>query len=212
MKRVILVLILCGVIIAAFQYQSILRAHARFFTVDNATPGADAILVLAGNNFTRVPKALELYQAGYAPRLLLTTVKPIKQNLAHLQQSHREQADLIARHLSIEARFEMLPSGKDGATSTFDEAYDLLAFSRQENFRRVIIATDGFHTRRALLAFSKVLGDTPIAIEAAAAANDIFNEDNWWRTDLGIGMYVVEPVNYLVYLFTNRNVEAIENN
>lgn len=212
MKRIILVLIFCGVIIAGFQYQSILRAHARFFTVDNAAPGADAILVLAGNNLTRVPKALELYQAGYAPRLLLTTVKPIKQKLAHLLQDYREQADLIANHLSIDARFELMPSAKDGATSTFDEAYDLLAFARQQEFRRVIIVTDGFHTRRALLAFSKVFADTPIVVEASAAPNDIFNEDNWWRTDLGIGMYVVEPVKYLVYLFTDRNVEAIENN
>lgn len=212
MKRIVLLLILCGVVVAGWQYEAILRAHARFFTVDNAMPGADAILVLGGNNLTRVPKALELHQAGFAPRVLLTTVKPAKQELAHLLPGPREQAERIARHLSIETEFEMLPSGKGGATSTFDEAYDLLAFSRQENFRRVIIVTDGFHTRRALLAFSKVRGNSPITIEAAAAENDIFNEDNWWRSDMGIGTYVVEPVKYLVYLVTDRNVEAIENN
>lgn len=212
MKRIVLVLVLCGLVVAGIQYQSILRAHARFFTVDNATPGADAILILGGNNLTRVPKALELYRDGYAPRLLLTTVKPIKRQFAHLLQDRREQAERIASHLSIEAEFETLPSRKEGATSTFDEAHDLLAFSRQENLRRVIIVTDDFHTRRALLAFSKVLGDSPVAIEAAAARNDIFNEDNWWRSDLGIGTYVVEPVKYLVYLFTDRNVEAIRNN
>ncbi len=211
MKRIVFLLMLGGLIVAGFQYQSILRSHARFFTVNNAMPDADAILVLAGNNATRVPKALELYKAGYAQRLLLTTIKPLKQELAHLFRSHHEQASLIAQHLSIEARFEILPSGKNGATSTFDEAYDLLAFSRNESLRRVIIVTDSFHTRRALLAFSKVFADTPITIQAAAASNDIFNEDNWWRSDLGIGMYVIEPVKYLVYLFTDRNVEAIEN-
>lgn len=211
MKRVILVAVLCGLLVAGLQYQSILRAHARFFSVENATPGADAILILSGNNVTRVPKALELFQAGFAPRLLLTTVKPLKQDIAHLFPDNYEQAVRIAKHLAIEARFEMLSSGKGGATSTFDEAYDLLEFSRRENLKRVIVVTDSFHTRRALLAFSKVLGDTPITIEAAAARNDIFNEDNWWRSDIGIGMYVIEPVKYLVYLFSSRNVEAIEN-
>lgn len=211
MKRIVLFLVLCGVVVAGFQYQAILRAHARFFTVDNAMPGADAILVLGGNNLTRVPKALELYRAGYAPRVLLTTVKPIKREFAHLLPGPREQARRIAQHLSIKAEFEMLPSGKGGATSTFDEAHDLFALSRQENLSRVIIVTDGFHTRRALLAFSKVLGDKPPAIEAAAAPNDIFNEDNWWRSDMGIGTYVVEPVKYLVYLVTDRNVMAIRN-
>ena len=50
----------------------------------------------------------------------------------------------------------IIPSKDDGATSTFDEAFDALSFAKENNWKRIIIVTDNFHTRRALHAFEKV--------------------------------------------------------
>ena len=52
-------------------YPLLLTAYAKFFTVSNATKGADAIVVLAGGITTRFPRAVGLYKQGYAKQILL---------------------------------------------------------------------------------------------------------------------------------------------
>ena len=54
--------------------------------------------------------------------------------------------------LNVSVGFESVPSLRGGATSTFDEAHDLLAFCIKEKLKHLILVTDSFHTRRALYA------------------------------------------------------------
>ena len=72
MKKWLIFLISVSVIATTtiFQYQSILTNYAEFFTVNNATPGADAIVILSGGKATRIPHALNLFSEDYAPHLL----------------------------------------------------------------------------------------------------------------------------------------------
>ena len=62
MKKLLLILLLFSGLIAVsfYNHESILTAYAKFFTVSNATPGADALVVLSGGKFTRIPHALKL--------------------------------------------------------------------------------------------------------------------------------------------------------
>ena len=59
MKKWLVVIILFSGVIAVSisQYRSILTAYAEFFTVNNATPGADVIVVLSGSKNSRIPHA-----------------------------------------------------------------------------------------------------------------------------------------------------------
>ena len=100
---------------------------------------------------------------------------------------------------------------KGGATSTFDEAYDLLNFCKGKGFYRIILVTDSFHTRRALHAFETVFQDSKIKLEVSAAQNEIFNENNWWYSDQGISAYVLESIKYPIYLISSKNVNFIRN-
>ena len=106
----------------------------------------------------------------------------------------------------------MVPSLKGGATSTFDEAYDLLQFCEKENLKHLIIVTDSFHTRRALYAFRKVFQGSNINVEASAALNEVFSEEDWWRSDKGISVYILEPIKLFVYMFSSKNVSFVKNN
>ena len=56
---------------------------------------------------------------------------------------------------------------EDGATSTFDEAADALAMASKEGWKRIILVTDEFHTRRSLLAFKKVFEGSEIEVQVA---------------------------------------------
>ena len=120
-------------------------------------------------------------------------------------------AQAMIEELGLTAPFSIIQSQKGGATSTFDEAYDLLKLSEKKNYRHLIIVTDAFHSRRAYHAFQTVFEETEINIEMSAASNKIFNENNWWTSDQGISAYVLESIKYPVYLLSSRNVTFIRN-
>ena len=214
MKKLLLVLILFSGLIAVsfYKYESILTAYAKFFTVSNATPGADALVVLSGGKFTRIPHALKLFEEGYAPEILLTDEKKRSIRFSHLLPNNEMIAQAMIEELGLSAPFSIIQSQKGGATSTFDEAYDLLKLSEKKNFRHLILVTDAFHSRRAYHAFQTVFEETEINIEMSAASNKIFNENNWWTSDQGISAYVLESIKYPVYLLSSRNVTFIRNN
>jgi len=194
------------------QYQLMLIGYARFFTINNSTYGVNApIVILSGNSLTRIPKALELYEKGYGDRLLLTTERHVNSRLMPLFRTYKQSAEKIAQALNIQVEFEMVPSLKGGATSTFDEAYDLLQFCEKENLKHLIIVTDSFHTRRALYAFKKVFQESNINVEASAASNEVFSEEDWWRSDKGISAYILEPIKFAVYMLNNKNVSFVKN-
>ena len=131
---------------------------------------------------------------------------------AKILPTKKKIAQEISNLIKIPAEFEIVPSLKDGATSTFDEAIDLLDFCIKENIKRLIIVTDSFHTRRALYAFKKIFSRNPIKIEASAASNEIFSEVSWWRSDVGISAYFLEPIKFAVYLLSRQNAPLIQNN
>ncbi len=211
-KWLVVVLISCGLFAAAiFQYKTILSGYAEFFTVNNVTSGADAIVVLSGGKGTRIPHALKLFAEGFAPRLLLTEEKKRNLRFAHLFSTNEEIAQAMIDELKLSVPIITVPSLKDGATSTFDEAYDLRKFSEKEAFKKLILVTDAFHTRRAYHAFQTVFAGTKIRLEMSAAQNDIYDETNWWTSDQGISAYVLESIKYPVYLLSSKNATFIRN-
>jgi len=213
MKKWLLVIILFSGVIAVSisQYRSILTAYAKFFTVNNATPGADVIVVLSGGKDTRIPHALKLFEEGYAPEILLTDEKKRNFRFAHLFPTNEMIAQTMIEELEMSVPVSTIRSQKGGATSTFDEAYDLLKLSEKKRYGHLILVTDAFHTRRAYHAFQTVFEDTEIKIEMSASSNEIFNVNNWWTSDQGISAYVLESIKYPVYLLSSRNVTFIRN-
>ena len=208
---IVLIFVIGLVATAIFQYQPILSSYAEFYTVNNASSGADAIVVLSGGKATRIPHALKLFTENYAPQMLLTDEKKMNVRFAHLFSTNEEIAQAMVDELKLSVPIITVPSIKGGATSTFDEAYDLRKFSEMEGFKRLILVTDAFHTRRAYHAFQTVFSGSEIQLEMSGAQNDIFNESNWWTSDQGISAYVLESIKYPVYLLSSRNATFIRN-
>jgi uncharacterized SAM-binding protein YcdF (DUF218 family) len=214
MKKFFIICVIAALVIAGavFQRAFLLNCYAQFFTVNSATRGADALVVLSGDILTRLPRAIELYQQGYAPRIILTEQRQRNPALRHLCDDEWQIAPSIIEKLHTAVTPVYLQSLKPGGvTSTFDEAYDLRDYSIKNDYKHLIIVTDTHHTRRALYAFQKVFRGSEIRVEAMGAGNSIFNESNWWHSDSGIGAYIQEGIKYTVYLFTDRNVPFIKN-
>ncbi len=203
--------ILIIIVAAGLFYKQLLTLYAEFYTVNNASKGADAIVVLSGEQATRIPHALKLHSENYASEILLTDVKKLEVRFAHLFPTNELIAEAMIEELKIDVTFSTVPSLKGGATSTFDEAYDLRKYSEQKGFQHLILLTDAYHTRRAYHAFKTVFTGSDIKLEMAAAPNNIFNENNWWTSDRGISAYVLESIKYPVYLMSTKNAAFIRN-
>ena len=94
MKRKIVVSLIIVAVLSLSQYKVLLTGYARFFTIDNATSGMEAtIVVLSGMRYTRIPKALELYTAGYGKRLLLTTEQHWNSQFPQTNPTNEQQAN-----------------------------------------------------------------------------------------------------------------------
>jgi len=214
MKKLLACLLAAALIfsLAVLCHRPLFTGYASLFSVHNASPGADALVVLGGLIETRFPYALELYARGYAPKILLTDMRPFTLGIPGFDCSERAIAAAMRDHFRPGAPLEVVPS-RDGAgtVSTFDEAWDLLGYSRRSGCSRFIIVTDDFHSRRALYAFRKVFRHSRVRIEAMGAPNAVFNEGNWWCSDMGLKAYLLEPVLLLVYLLTDSNVPFLEN-
>ncbi len=211
MKKILFCFFLCGVCIF-LNASSLLTGYAGLFSVHNATPGADALVVLGGGIETRFPHALELYQQGYADKILLTDLRPPTLGIPDFDCSERAIARAQRDFFEPGAPLAVVPSRSGrGCVSTFDEAWDLLAYSQSKGYARIIIVTDAFHTRRALYAFRKVFQGSGITVEAMGAPNAVFNERNWWRSDRGLKSYLLEPLLLTVYFFTRSNIPFLEN-
>ena len=205
-----IVLVLSLLVFTMFS-DKILTSYAKSFTINSATKSADLIFILGGNPKTRPAKAVELVKDGYSNTIVMTH---IKDKAVKYQEYFVEEEQLTANILQSEdMNLTMIDCiKKDGATSTFDEAYSLANYVKKQNLKHVIIVTDAFHTRRALYAFKKVfkLQDVDVKLESAAAYNNVYFENNWWKTEKGLRAYIIEPIKFFFYIFNSRNLKSIE--
>ncbi len=168
-------------------------------------------MILSGNEQTRPDQAARLIQQGFGSRLYHTDQKQWNSRHKVILGDPFEKAQAILATYNLSA--DIIPSTKGGATSTFDEAYDLVVFLRAHPMKHIILVTDTFHTARAHYAFRKVLdvhNHKDLKIEMSAAPNDIFDEKNWWKSEKGMIAYMLEPIKYLFYLFNHSNATIIQ--
>ena len=206
LSAIFLIIVLCLVF-----RKPLLTGYAALFEVHNATKGADALVCLCGGQTTRVPETLRLWNQGYAPLVWVTEQKNMNREFSKLIQSNLGFARGVTSRMELNATWDVIPSLGDGATSTFDEAEDVLAYGREQGWKRIIIVTDEYHTGRALYAFEKVFEGSGIDVEAAGAPNEIFSREDWWLSDRGISAYFLETIKYPVYFFWDSEPELVRN-
>ena len=207
----LLIILLVGFSFLLIFHSQLLTLYGTWFVVRNAQPGADAIICLSGDRETRTPECLRLWKDKFASRLFVTQEKPKNKEFNQLELSHLEFAEAVTKRMKLDAKWELLPSLSDGATSTFDEAEDALVLAKAEGWKRIILVTDEFHTRRSLLAFEKVFEGSEVEVQVAGAPNEVFGVDDWWKSDRGILAYFGETIKYPIYLLWDHEPKLVSN-
>ena len=206
-----------GLLVTSFlivwQHTVLLESYGAFFRKDNAQPGSDAIVLLSNPNWHRLRHALALGNDGYAPIIYVTTT-PQRDSWEELGLDYPTKIEwvrAVAKYMKVETPTELLPTLGDGVRSTFDEAYDALAWAKKHNYQRIIIVTNAYHSRRSHYAFEKVFRGSGIHVEISAGPDPGFSQSDWWLIDSGLAAYLTEPLKFIAYLVFDHSPKFIEN-
>jgi uncharacterized SAM-binding protein YcdF (DUF218 family) len=145
---------------------------------------ADALFVLAGTRLERPLEAVDLYKEGFAPLVVLSPGRP----------EHGERL-LQARGIRFPSEPELVrdamvqlgvPATAIVATegyvdNTAQEAHLLRAMVQARGWRRVIVITSKYHTRRSGFAFRRGLEGTGAQLVIRASRYDPSDPARWWR-------------------------------
>ena len=174
----------------------------RYLVVSQPIENPDAIIVLAGSAEyeERNLEAARLYKEGAAPRIILTNdgVRGGWNNELGRNPYFVEKARwLLTANGVPDAAIEEIPHPiRDrGEIGTEVEAKKVLAYCREKGYKRLLIVTSAYHTRRALMVYSAAAGllgaRSAVGIaHPGSAAGEIPNLTWWlssknWRTVIG---------------------------
>ncbi len=172
-----------------------------FLVVEDPLAKADAIFVLGGTRYERPLEAVELFHAGWAPRI--TLMRQISDN-GELDLMKRgvpyrrevdEQIDVLVRLGVPQSAITVL----NEANSTAEEADALYGIATQERWTRAIVVTSKQHTRRARLVMRRRLAGTGIDVVVRASRLDDADVEHWWRNRSTLRFTLFESQRLLGY-------------
>jgi uncharacterized SAM-binding protein YcdF (DUF218 family) len=179
----------------------ILRMAGGFWVVDEAPRPADAIVVLGDDNFhgERAARAAELFKAGWAPRVVAS---------GRILRPYAGVAELIEHDLKDDGvpaaaivRFD------HNADSTREEGAAISEFVAAHGWKRILIVTSNYHTRRSRYIYERALPPgTELRLIAAHDAD--YDPNSWWRTRDGLKTFVRESAAQIVAAWEMRHKDV----
>jgi len=194
-------LLIAAVVIAAGTAWSVYHLGA-FLYVEQPLQHADAIFVFAGTRMERALEAADLYTQGYANLVVLTEELSdgAIEELARRGIMVPTEAE-VARDVMI--RLGMPPDAIVIApgvhNSTGQEAQTLRSLARVRGWRRVIVVTSKFHTRRAGLAARREVGGMGVEVIVRGSRYDAADPAHWWRRRSDVRSVLFESEKVVAY-------------
>ncbi|MCA9904452.1 MAG: YdcF family protein [Anaerolineae bacterium] len=148
---------------------------------------ADAIVVLGGGRARRAGYAAWLYQHGYSNKVVVSgNDDVVGYYTATLREAGVPEEVLVMN---------------DQATSTYDEAEQILSLLLDMDANSALIVTDRFHTRRASATYHHVFQAYQIDL-TIVSPEDSVDTASWWTSEFGQSIaseYLKMPYYWLVY-------------
>jgi uncharacterized SAM-binding protein YcdF (DUF218 family) len=176
----------------------LLRFAGEFWIVDDAPESSDVIIVLSGDNYdaVRAARAAALFRAGMAPHVVAT---------GRSLRSYATTTDLMKRDLvdhGVPAA-AIIPLTVR-ADNTRDEAVAVSEFVHSHGWKKILLVTSNYHTRRSEYIYERTL--PPGTQLRVISAPDIeYDPQSWWRTREGLKIFFHEVGGYIAALWEMRH-------
>jgi uncharacterized SAM-binding protein YcdF (DUF218 family) len=197
-RRIWLFLAVGGLLLLAFATrQRTLPWLARWLDVGSRPQKADAVVLLNGSLNVRPFFAAALVHGGWAPEIWLNTVA------AHPNQESGAIPPFFEINLKV-LEYGGVPTERivrldSDARTTFDEAKAVADYLVDHPVQRLMILTEGPHSRRSRWIFQHLLADRQIEIAMVSAPTDEFDNENWWQSEAGFLFVVSEYFKLFFY-------------
>jgi uncharacterized SAM-binding protein YcdF (DUF218 family) len=176
----------------------LLRLAGSYWVVDEEPENSDVIVILGDDNFNgdRATRAAELYKSGFAPHIIASGrfLRP------YASISELEQHDLTDRGVPQAAIVRLTHMADD----TREECIAIGQQLNSRGWRKVILVTSNYHTRRSRYICERVFPAGTI-LHMAAARDSEYNPDSWWESRRGLKIYFHEFVGMPVAIWELRH-------
>ena len=181
LTALLMVLALLALVVVA--HRPLLRAAGHALVVEEPGPPADAIVVVAGGTPSREARAAALFQAGGAPRVLVSR-QFVPGRVQTLIEMGIRPLDFQGESVRV---LEKLGVPRDAIVTldrsveiTETELRQVVAAAKVRGWHRVTLVTSSLHARRVRLIWRR---EAAGAVEAgiAVAPDECSSEDGWWR-------------------------------
>lgn len=176
---------------------SLLPAMARWLDVGSELEQADYVLPLGGDEDNRVLMAGVLVKTGWARQALVTKTVVLPEAAEGIAPTGYEAYRTVLRHCGVADR-DILLLG-DEIDHTYGEIEALNRFLQASPQARVLVVTDGYHTRRTRLAISHILQDRASQVRVISAPTDFVDAATWWQHAEGFEEIAAENLKLLFY-------------
>lgn len=193
---VLSILVISGFLLFLFR-ENILRGFGNFLIVADSPVRVDAAFVLSGVADERSRKAAELYELDYFPRIV--TTGEVKSGDAAILGKDLDGAALTAIALEKLGVDRGSITELHRGTGTFEEAEAILGFAKAQGFKRIIIITSKFHTRRTRSVFKKRFAGQDIEVFVAGAEPLSYQIETWWEYEGSLVFVFDEYVKSIYY-------------
>ena len=162
---------------------------------------ADAIVILGGGGPDRPREAADLFNDGLAPRVLITT-EEAPDNYRELAELGIELVLPYENYLRVLNGFgvaeEDIVRIEDSSSESMDELLGVRRFAADRDWRRLIVVTSNYHSRRALLITDFVF-DAEWQIAVIGSRYSEFRPNGWWREVRHVRTFLIEFQKLLAY-------------
>ena len=199
--KIFLVVILILLAVGFFAYKPLLRAAGNFLVVSDPVTPADAIVVLAGGDPARPLEAVRIYKAGIAPWVVVTTeslprvFEQLKKDGIVLNQTFENYVKVIAGYGVPQDHILRIETP---VADTLDEMQRVRKLAQQRGWKRLVIVTSNFHTRRSRMAARYVL-EPEFYVAVVPSIQDSFDPSAWWQTQAGARTFTIEAEKLVAY-------------
>ncbi len=197
-RRAILGLFVLAVMTAAW----LLYYGGRYLQHEDPLQKSDAIFVLAGTRTERPLEAIDLYKEGHAPLVVLSPGRSEPGELLLRQRGIRFPSEVeLEREALVQSGIppEAIIATNGYVDNTAQEANLLRAMLKTHGWRRVIIVTSKYHTRRSAYAFRRGLEGTGAQVIMRASRYDTSDPARWWRYRADVRYTISEYQKLLAY-------------
>lgn len=200
-RLVFLLFLACFAFVIYLARHPLMRVAGNFWVVDDGAAPSDAIVILGDDNYQgdRATRAAGLLKAGWAPRIIASGryLRPYA-SIAQL-----EQHDLLDRGVPAS---DIVPLAHR-AENTREEGEAIGQFITAHGWKRILVVTSNYHTRRARYILARVL-PAGTALRVLSAQDSDYDPENWWRTRLGTKLFVHECAGMVEAMWELRHQDA----